>query len=148
MTAEQYLSQLKWLDKEIQSKEMELEDLRTKAENCSAKEITGMPGNGGNPDKLSEAVIRMVEMQNRISERKNIYIRLRQKISDMIDNMPEPEYRTILRDRYITGGKWTKIAKDNNMEERTAYRKRLKGLSMFEHIYPEILSLNVSDMLK
>lgn len=138
MTAKEYLRQLWWIDKEINEKLRELDYLRTKAENCSAPEPTGMPRVNGVKDKISDLIIKMVDLQTYVNAQTDELIDLRAMITRQISNLPDQRSRVILSCRYLRREKWEDIEKNLGYEKSYLLRLHKKALRLFEETYPEI----------
>lgn len=138
MTAKEYLKQLWLIDKEINSKLRELEYLRTKAENCSSPEMTGMPRSAGGKDKISSVIIKLVELEKYINARTDRLIDLRRIITKQIDGLSSQKSRIILSARYLRQQKWEDIEEELSYEKTTIMRWHRAALREFEYTYPEI----------
>ena len=142
MTAKKYLQQLWWIDKEINEKNKELEELRVQAENCSSPEMTGMPKGSGTKDKLSETVAKIVDLQNYVNELTDRMIDLRAEITRQISSMPDQRSRIILSCRYLRRKRqdraWEKISKELYYDINTVMILHKKALKQFEQQYPGI----------
>lgn len=141
MTAKEYLKQLWLIDKEINSKLSELEYLRTKAENCSSPEMTGMPRSAGGKDKISSVIIKLVELEKYINARMDNLINLRAAIIKQIDGLKNRRSRIILSARYVRLQKWESLEKELAYERSSLMQWHRKALKEFEQTYPWIRSL-------
>lgn len=138
MTAKEYLKQLWWIDQEINEKIKELDYLRERAGSCSAPEATGMPKGGGAKDKISEVIIKLVDLQTYIDAETDKLIDLRTKITKQICKLRDQRSRVILSCRYIRQMKWEDIEAELHYEKSTLMRVHRKALMDFEHAFPEI----------
>lgn len=138
MTAKEYLSQLKWLDKEIDEKQMELAYLRSRAENCSAPEMSDMPKGSGRKQQLDDVIIKIVDLQNYINVRIDTLIDLREKIIRQLDGIRDGRSRTILWRRYVLYEKWEHIERSLHYERTYLARLHMKALKEFTRLHPEI----------
>ena len=57
------LSQLYWLNREIEQDKKRLAELETSATNCTTGEITGMPHGTGNMDKLGNYAAEIADLK-------------------------------------------------------------------------------------
>ncbi|MBQ9031851.1 MAG: DUF1492 domain-containing protein [Parasporobacterium sp.] len=141
MTAKEYLRQLWWLDHEIDEKYRELEYLRELAAGCSSPEITGMPKGNSGKDKISDVVVRMVDLQTYINFRTDQLIGLKEKIIKQIDEMPDPRNRILLSCRYVRRQKWDEISRRMSYDKSHILKLHKKALAEFESVHPEIRKL-------
>lgn len=144
MTAKEYLKQLWYVDDEINEKLREIEYLRTKAENCSAAESDGMPKGAGTYDKISEIVIRIVDLQTYVNIRMEDLFAMREKITKQIDGLKNQQSRIILSARYLRKKEergWGQLMKDLNYESSSIHRLHRSALREFEQTYPGIRKL-------
>lgn len=103
------LSQLYWLNREIEADKRKLEELRLAAVSATAK-ITGLPHVTGVRDKVGEIAV-LIEEQSRLIELKKKqtvieYNRLMQYINSVDDSL----MRQILTLRYVNGLSWQQVA--------------------------------------
>ena len=138
MTAKEYLQQLWWIDKEINEKMKELDYLRVKAEGCSSPEISGMPKGSGAKDKISNVIIKIVDLQTYINMKTDELIDLRAKITKQICGLKNQKSRVILSCRYLRHEKWEEIGEEMDYGERQLQRIHQRALKEFERAYPEI----------
>lgn len=103
------LSQLYWLNREIEADKRKLEELRLAAVSATAK-ITGLPHVTGVRDKVGEIAV-LIEEQGRLIELKKKqtvieYNRLMRYINSVDDSL----MRQILTLRYVNGLSWQQVA--------------------------------------
>lgn len=103
------LSQLYWLNREIEADKRKLEELRLAAVSATAK-ITGLPHVTGVRDKVGEIAV-LIEEQSRLIELKKKqtvieYNRLMRYINSVDDSL----MRQILILRYVNGLSWQQVA--------------------------------------
>ncbi len=137
MTAKEYLEQLRWIDREIESKEGEIEVLRARAEGRSSPRITDMPRSGGGTDN-TDVIIRMAELEKYISEQKRRLIDLKRRVTRQIYGLKDPRSRVILSCRYLQKQKWEEIEKHLAYEHSSMMKLHKKALKEFELAYPSI----------
>lgn len=102
------LSQLYYLNREIEAEQRRIAKLEAKATNISAK-VTGMPGGAGISDKTAIAAeiadCRAI-VQAKAEQCIHEYNRLCRYIAGIDDSL----MRQILQYRYISGFNWTQVA--------------------------------------
>ena len=141
MTAKDYLQQLWWIDEEIEEKMREMDYLRTKAEGCSSPEMTGMPKGSGAKDRISDVIIKIVDLSAYIGMKTDQLIDLRATITKQIDRMKNGRSRVILSHRYLLHEKWDDIEQAMHYEKSSLMKMHRKALKEFEHHYPSIRRL-------
>ncbi|MBR2175475.1 MAG: sigma-70 family RNA polymerase sigma factor [Clostridia bacterium] len=99
------LSQLYYLKKEIKRYEQKIEELRTKAEGTT-QALSGMPGGGGNKDKVGTAATAIVSYENKINAAKQKCEVELKKLEDYIDSISDSRTRQIFMLRFVEGKSW------------------------------------------
>ena len=87
-----------------------------------------MPRGGGNGDKLTEAVQRIVDLEAEIDRDIDRLVDLRQWIERNIDAVEDTRLRDILRRRYVDGDRIEKIAVDMMLDYRWVRRLLTRAL--------------------
>lgn len=129
MRAKEYLNQIRFLDKEIQSLLEQVSKLRSSLERCTTR-ITDEPRKTNTGDSLPDTVSKIIELENKIDGLADKQIDLKGHIISEISCMESSLYRTILIHRYINFKKWEEIAEILCYEERWIYH--LHGLALQE----------------
>lgn len=90
--------------------------------------MDGMPQGSGQGDKISSAVIKIVELDQKINDEIDRLIETREKIMGAIKNVDDERFRALLIYRYIDGMTWEQIA----LETHYSYMQvcRLHGLAL------------------
>ena len=138
MTAKEYLSQMLWLDREINNGIEQLEELRVKAEGLSQTAPTGMPHGSGGGDKLAQRVVRIVELQEYVNDQTDRLIDLRMEITQQIDRMKNQKNRVVLQCRYLRCMKWADIERELHYEHSSMMKRHKTALKEFERLNPTI----------
>lgn len=127
MTAKQYLRQVRVLDKQIDSKLEDLQNLRSKVCQVTANySIT--PGGPSAGDKMASLIARIVDLEKEIADEIDSYADMKMLIGKAIDVIEPKEYRIILRERYFNGKSWGDIAEIICYSER--HTTRLHGYAL------------------
>ena len=103
------LSQLYWLNREIEEQQRRLAELETLATSCTSR-ITGMPHATGVTDKLAKYAAEIADLHGLIdlNIRKCFYELNR--INRFISTLEDSLIRQILSLRYVNGLTWQQIA--------------------------------------
>lgn len=103
------LSQLYWLNREIEEQQRRLQELESLATSCTSP-ITGMPKSKGIIDKLSEYVAEIADLKWLIDlNLQKCFFELN-RLNRYINTVEDSEMRLILSLRYINGLSWQQIA--------------------------------------
>lgn len=136
MTAKEYLRQLWNLDREIEIKYRELEELRAQVGIKAQPDPNENVGHSGNTsDPVSDIAVRIVQMEHRINRKIDRLINLKRKISDQIDGMENRNYRMILTCRYVLMQTWDDVADSVGYSIQNCYIIHGKALQEFYNQY-------------
>ncbi len=136
------LSQLYWLNREIEADKRKLEELRLAAVSATAK-ITGLPHVTGVRDKVGEIAV-LIEEQSRLIELKKKqtvieYNRLMRYINSVDDSL----MRQILTLRYVNGLSWQQVAfaigESDEQYPRRKHNKFLQSQQLDENDEQEMI---------
>lgn len=128
VTAKEYLSQAQKIDSEIDGMLEQSAKLRSMATKTTAM-LSDMPGNATrNTSTLSDAVIKLMEQEERIDREIDRLINLRAEIFAVIQGVREHEARRVLELRYMDYHTWADIASRLGCGERKVYRLHERGL--------------------
>lgn len=131
MRAKEYLSQLFWLEDEINILAMEREQLFASTFKHSV--WSDMKVQSSSVQTMEDTYVKLIEYAKRIEEKSSRLIELKIKISEQIDEVETPQSRKLLRLRYVMGFKWDKISELMNYDQRWVYRLHGQALKEFEH---------------
>ena len=136
MTAKEYLRQLWNLDREIEIKYRELEELRAQVGIKAQPDPTDNVGHSGNTsDPVSDIAVRIVQMEHRINRKIDRLINLKRKITAQIDGMENRNYRMVLTCRYVLMQTWDDVAESVGYERRQCIRIHGMALQEFARKY-------------
>jgi DNA-directed RNA polymerase specialized sigma subunit len=136
MTVKEYLGQAYLLDQRIQSDTMECEELRLMSQTISSsgfEEHFNASRNTAAP--YIRTLEKMLDMEKRIMEELQSLLALKDQIREVISQVERPEYKTVLKYRYIHNYSWTRIADIVAVDERTIRRWHNKAIAKI--ILPE-----------
>ena len=102
------LSQLYWLNKEIEQEKRRLAELEAAATNTSAK-ITGLPHMSGISDKTAIAA-EMAESRAIIKAKTDLCVVEYNRLNRYIASIDDSLIRQIMSLRYISGMTWVQVA--------------------------------------
>lgn len=128
-----YLKQYKNLDKYINHLIEDAERLRTRAEKITPT-LTGLPQGGDGENQREVAICKLVDLNNEIDEKIDLYVDLGREIRGNIDSVPDVILRTILLLKYIEGLTWEQIAVDLQYSWRNVHYLHSRALKEFNII--------------
>ena len=104
------LSQLYYLNREIEIDQQRIDELRAKAANPSAGQLTGMPQNPTIESKLERYIAEIVDLSVIISTKQQRCIHERNRLERYINDIPDSLTRQIFTLRCVNGLNWVQIA--------------------------------------
>ena len=106
------LSQLYWLNKEIETDQRRLAELEEKASNPSDSNLTGMPPVRGSyyNGKIERYIAEIIDLQAIISAKQQQCIHERNKLERWISDVPDSLLRMIFTLRFVNGLTWLQVA--------------------------------------
>ncbi len=113
------LSKLYYLNKLIERDTQRLEELEAQLQ-PGAVRLNGMPRNGSHLNRIEEIIPRIVELQDRIRERRIAYIVEREEIEIYLQSVDDYQVRLIMAYRFVDLLTWRQIAQrlgGNNTED-------------------------------
>lgn len=103
------MSQLYYLNREIEQLERQLEELECLAESTT-QVITGMPHGSGTSDKVGRYAVRIADLRSMIDNRKARCWDEMNRLNAYIDGVEDSLTRQILTLRYVNGLSWQQVA--------------------------------------
>ena len=122
-----YLSQYKYLNKEIDRKIESLEFWKNKILNITST-LSDMPKSNKRSDTIATGIATINDIEEEINKEIDELIELRKEIEDKINAVDNPKLREILKCRYLDCKSWEEIAYKNNITWRHVYRLHEKAL--------------------
>lgn len=104
------LSQLYWLNREIEMDMDRLQDLESKAVVPKAQNLDGMPHNGGYGDSVARMVAEIVDLKAIIAAKQQQCIHERSRLERYIADIPDSLTRQVFSLRFINGLGWAQVA--------------------------------------
>lgn len=106
------LSQLYWLNREIEADQKRLEELEALIGSPSSPQLTGMPhAPNRNDSKVERLVAEIVDLQAIIAARQIQCIHERARLERWINDIPDSLTRLVFHYRFVDGLSWLKVAK-------------------------------------
>lgn len=106
MTVKEYLQQYTRLNREIDR----LMEEKKRWEDLALKVAPGYDGSSGSGTGRIQAVEQIDEWEQRIDQKVDQLVALREEIEGVIGKLKNPDFQTLLRLRYINGYTWELVA--------------------------------------
>ena len=104
MTPKKYLMLVGILNRRIEIRQRQLEDMKLKLTATGETDYTQDKIKGSLPqDTVADRVIEYIQMEDRLNRLVDLYIDLRDRITDQIVNMNDERYSELLNLRYLEG---------------------------------------------
>ena len=107
MTAKEFLSQARTIKLRLETMAEQLVFLKSAAE-YAAPCLSKAPRCPRNPNKNEAAILRVLEMEERMAAAREKL----NKVSELIDKVPEPTQQAILVKRYLSKKTWADISRE------------------------------------
>jgi DNA-directed RNA polymerase specialized sigma subunit len=128
MTAKEFLSQAWQIDRRIEKKCEERDRLLARLTAGRLAHLTGMPRGGSGAD-WTDAVARLIDMDNAINGEIMELCRLKREINAAIEAVEDMRYRRVLELRYRNYMRWEDIAEEMGYEVRHVTRLHGEALA-------------------
>lgn len=130
--ATELLKELQHLDLDIQSRIDEINELE--ASLLSSPKWTDVKVQSGKVRKIDDVYTQLITMKDEIEKDTNVIIERKLELSRLINKLPNPKHRTILRMTYINKGTADSICYDLKMSRTTYYRLKKEAISALEKV--------------
>lgn len=122
-----YLSQYKYLNKEIDRKINQLEDWKNKIYNITGT-LSDMPRSNNRTNVIENGIVAMDEIESNINSDIDNLVKLRAEIETKIDRVKDLKLRELLKCRYLDNKYFEEIAYENGYSWRHVFRMHEKAL--------------------
>lgn len=128
MTAKEYLLQAHYLDERITSKTQQIASLNELATRCTStfSDMPRNPNQGGS--RLEDCVIKIIDLEEQLKDDIERLINLKKEIMEVIKEVPNVEYQTLLEKRYLCFITWEQISVDMNYSIQHIHRMHSAAL--------------------
>lgn len=128
MNADEYLSQIKICDERINNKILEKEQWQALATKITCPTDSEKVQSSGNPDKIYDAVIKMVEIEQEIDRMIDQYVDLKHDVIQVIDKILIVDQYAVIHKKYIQFMTLSEIAEDMNYSYTWICELKNRGL--------------------
>ena len=122
MDIKSFLGRARTIDREIESKLKQTQDLRLLATQVTST-LNDMPGSPTrNTDKMCRNMAEIVDLEHEIDEDISRLVRMKKEIKHCIDCVRDDEQRLVLLKRYLNFLSWEQIATEMGQSIRSIHR--------------------------
>ena len=141
MTAREYMEQVTYIEKRINSKMDNVERLESII-NRTTPIFSETRGSSRDVMNREKSIARMADMKKELENDIVGLITLKMQISDVISHVDDDALRLLLELRYVNMYTWSDVAMMMNINKRTVYRMHEKALGEIEKKYGKKLKLS------
>ena len=103
------LSQLHWLNLEIDRDKQHLAELEARATSPGGPNMSGMPGGGGAGSSVESDAIAIIELKEQIRGKLARAMAERDRITAYLDGVEDAQLRLIMHLRFVDGLSWAQV---------------------------------------
>lgn len=103
------LSQLHWLNLEIDRDKQRLAELEARATSPGGPNMSGMPGGGGAGSSVESDAIAIIELKEQIRDKLARAMAERDRITAYLDGVDDAQLRLIMHLRFVDGLSWVQV---------------------------------------
>lgn len=134
MQAEEYLMQVRMLNRKINNRISECERLRALAEGTSVAMTGDRVQSSPKPDKMSSAICKLVDMQKEIDAEIDRFVDLKKEVISVIEQVDNPHVYDVLYMYYVQEINWTDISKQLNYTYVWIHELKNRGFEQVQQI--------------
>lgn len=127
-----YLNEYKRISLKIISLEEQEATIRAEMESAKNQEISDMPRGGGGKSDLSDYMVRLERIQQKIAQKKEELRFKRLEIEEKIINIQDGQQSEVIRLRYLELLGWKEIRSKLDVSERQVYILHGEALQAIE----------------
>lgn len=135
--AKEYLQKMRMYDARIESKLLEVQQLKAMITKITPTLKADVVSSSGNQDKLGDAVAKIVDLENEINKDIDCYIDLKREVKAKLEKLTNPNYYKVLEKRYVQYYTFERIATEMHYSYRNITKLHGRALQAFEKILME-----------
>ena len=140
MTPKKYLMLVGILNRRIDIRQKQLEDMKLKMTATGGTDYSEDKVKGGLPhDTVADRVIDYIQMEDRLNRLIDQYIDIRDRITGQIEQMSDERYSTLLSLKYLDGMKLKDVAAKMNYDYKWTCQLHGRALQAFGERYQNAL---------
>ena len=137
MNAKTYLSRAYCIELQVQSKQEQIEALKSLACRVTAGAGREPVKKTRNVTAMQDTVVRILEAEEDLNRRIDDLVAMKLEIAETIDRVEDVTLRLILEKRYLAFLSWGQIAMDLHYSGRWLLKKHLAALAAVQQILDE-----------
>ena len=137
MNAKAYLSRAYCIELQVQSKQEQIEALRSLACRVTAGGGSEPVSHTRNVTSMQDTIVRILEAEEDLNRRIDDLVAMKLEIAETIDRVEDVTLRLILEKRYLSFLSWGQIAMDLHYSERWLQVKHGEALEAVQRILEE-----------
>ena len=135
MNAKEFLGQVRYVDRAIDSKLEQVERLRSESTRATSL-VSGMPRSSSpNLQRMEDTIVKIIDLEHEINRDIDRLIDLKKAARVSINAITNPDERLILELRYLCYKTWPEIAEATCLSE--SHIHRLHGLALLNFTVPD-----------
>lgn len=135
MTAKEYLSQVYWLNRIINNKIEQKEELEALAERTTIDPTKEkVIGGRQSTSPMEDATVKLIDLSHEINDDIDELIKLKKEVEETIEEVGDYRYRTILEMRYLNNKDWPCITRTLGYDRSTIFRQHKKALKKINEL--------------
>lgn len=123
-----YLNKYRFVCNRIKTLERQIEELRETQEQAKVQELNAVPGGSHNQTDLSDYIVRLEKLEERVSREKEEKRKEKLEIEATILDIDNDAESDVLYHRYVLLEEWETIAKKMNLSRRSIFRLHGRAL--------------------
>ena len=132
MKIKEYMQQAYFLDKRINSKIEQLDNLRELSK-MTSRQMSDMPGSPNrNIHQMENTVLKIIDLENEINDDIDTLVSLKTAITHRIKGIQCPKYELVLELRYLCFKSWEDIAAEMGYDVRHVFRLHGEALKALQ----------------
>ena len=139
MTAKQFLSQARRIDKRIDNYVEEITQLLTLATKTTPSNAQERVQSSGTGDKVGDGASKIADLQREMDEWVDELIIKKEEIRKVIEQVDDTDCYDLLYKRYILYKKWEQIAVDKDITTMGVWKMHGRALKKVEKILESLL---------
>ena len=132
--AKAYLRKIELLDANINNRICDLQSLKSLVTKITATISPVCVSGTGNHDRLGDSVAKIIELQDEINRKIDKFVNLKREVSDLLEQIEDPDQVKVLHKRYFEYKPWEQIACEMNYSFRNVCYIHGKALQALEAV--------------
>lgn len=137
MNAKEYLSQAWRIEQQIQSKQEQLEALRSLACRVTAGSGNEPVSHTRNNTAMQDTIVRILEAEEQLNRKIDDLVAVKVDVMQVIDRVKDVMLRLILEKRYLSFLPWERIAVDMGYTVRWTLARHAEALNAVQEVLDE-----------